>query len=135
MCPGSHRQSAVRKVDPGDFTMSLSRSEGYSASIDIRLRVNGGEFRVAQVGESFIIMRDKITVPPERMLRSLSPWTANDLCIPFSSTKVSLRNQSQPAFFSGQNRFANLRMRLGFLLVGLVATATGSPAVNSPHSS
>ena len=45
--------------------MIANKSGGYSASIDLRLRVNGGEYRVAQVGESFLIMRDKITVPPE----------------------------------------------------------------------
>lgn len=45
--------------------MIATKSEGYSASIDIRLRVSGNEYRVAQVGESFLIMRDKITVPPE----------------------------------------------------------------------
>ncbi len=45
--------------------MLATKSEGYSATIDIRLRVSGGEYRVAQVGESFLIMRDKITVPPE----------------------------------------------------------------------
>jgi hypothetical protein len=45
--------------------MIATKSEGYSASIDIRLRVSGSEYRVAQVGESFLIMRDKITVPPE----------------------------------------------------------------------
>jgi hypothetical protein len=44
--------------------MIAPKPEGYSASIDIRLRVRGGEYRVAQVGESFLIMRDKITVPP-----------------------------------------------------------------------
>ena len=45
--------------------MVAAKTEGYSSSIDIRLRVNGGEYRVAQVGESFLIMRDKIEVPPE----------------------------------------------------------------------
>ena len=45
--------------------MIALRPEGYSSSIDIRLRVSGGEYRVAQVGESFLIMRDKISIPPE----------------------------------------------------------------------
>ena len=45
--------------------MIATKPEGYSASIDIRLRVSGGDYRVAQVGQSFLIMRDKITVPPE----------------------------------------------------------------------
>jgi hypothetical protein len=45
--------------------MIANKSGGYSASIDLRLRVSGSEYRVAQVGESFLIMRDKITVPPE----------------------------------------------------------------------
>ena len=65
MCAGGDRQSTISHHLPGKSAMIATKSEGYSASIDIRLRVSGGEYRVAQVGESFLIMRDKITVPLE----------------------------------------------------------------------
>lgn len=44
--------------------MSLVHNEGYSASVDLRLLVNGVCFDVAQVGDSSLILSESSPLPP-----------------------------------------------------------------------
>ena len=44
--------------------MSKLQNNGHSAAVRLRLRVNGVELRVAQVGDSFLILRDQAEARP-----------------------------------------------------------------------